>query len=564
MEDQADGLSLPSFAGRIQDRWDIHESNLRSWLFIRGIPLHSEEAARALVLSLSDAAAIQFHQHNGPNAPTRTDFDSAVRVCRAVWMNPARQKISTIATANEVTARTFRCRGKRQETVKDLVNDLELLWCRLPRSPPLDKRLRFVSAFVHFPTVYRTLLRSTTYEEAVVQALCWERFMTMSEQQGAIHAAQFATPQAQTRPFEWEAHLSTPTAGPPRANPTSNLDPVSPTSESISTDIDDDESEEDELESDEDKEERNYSIIANESLQPNFPSNPTSLHAIDPSSFSPAQTRPLELSQADRFTPQHSTPPPSSFAAQFPRPPQSRPPLPSFQSPQNSFSRRAQSVELERIPEQFQQTPPLNLTKPLFHPHTHPPLNSIRPLPATTQHQRSTSFHTTTSTEPSRPRSARLRKNPPPPSSSSKHSRSVSQPVTPFLTQIVSNGKGGGGHRKMSSTDSTSTISRSKSLLSSLFSLNRRSPSSTTTPPTTGTSFGAEAGGGGVESSVVIEGETSFGREESVGKAPKQRLNVFSPESIGRGLQQQQHCVDLSVAAPQVGLEKARIGGFAL
>jgi len=172
-----------------------------------------------------------------------------------------------------------------------------------------------------------------------------------------------------------------------------------------------------------------------------------------------------ELSHIDHISPSQSTPTPSPIPhqlSQFPRPPQSRPPLPSFDSPRHSPSlvptqhqlpylsthRRSQSVDLDN------RTRQEGILTPTFISEATQPLFFNTPSrPSTT-----TPYSQEISPSPTPRSPSLLRRKNPPPKSRFSHSRSISQPGIP-TTPLDSDPP-----RRESST-----LSRSRSLLNSLF-----------------------------------------------------------------------------------------------
>lgn len=63
---------------------------LRSWLAVRGIPLHAHEAAETLSLSLEAQAALAFEREAG--GAERFAFETAVEWCRNKWGGETRQR----------------------------------------------------------------------------------------------------------------------------------------------------------------------------------------------------------------------------------------------------------------------------------------------------------------------------------------------------------------------------------------------------------------------------------------------------------------------------------------
>ncbi|GAA5876438.1 hypothetical protein JCM16303_003532 [Sporobolomyces ruberrimus] len=599
MEDNADGLTLPTFAGKLGQDWDLHESNLKDWLFIRGIPLHSNEAARVLVLSLVDHAALAFHQNIPFDAPERLRFDLAVAWCRLVWTDPFRKQLASSALSNELNSRTFKQRGKRAETVLDLVNDLERLFLQAGIREDGHKRSLFGCAFVDFPELTAQLDSAGTYASALVIAFESERSNIRERRGGNRRNSRPAEEHAQrstalTRISEQQDHHSTEGSGIHSSTLTStDLDtrkksigvaigthsrataaPASSSRDSASiTDIRGDHGDSDDVVSPS----LPYSL-SREDLRGG--SEPTSLHIVDASSSSSDRILP-ELSQFDDSTPAHSTPTPSHLS-QLPRPPLSRPPLPSFELPlrtsfaspprpksQLSSYRRTQSVDLDRVPERI-LTPPFvsEATKPLFHPSrpaTSQSLYSRAPIPPAGSPSPFSS-----STPMIRPRSL-LRKNAPP-SRRSQHSRSISQPITPSNPTMSSTTT----LKHHDDEDRRSTLGRSRSLLNSLFRRRRKdqissssSSSNNTTVldtcekplsprhsfhlPTQSTKFttphtghngytiSQEAVGPGSDrngDTCVSEGDCSRTSGSSMGRAPKRRGGaraVESPRHVAKG-----------------------------
>ncbi|BGP44929.1 hypothetical protein JCM10450v2_000744 [Rhodotorula kratochvilovae] len=167
MEDSTEGLTLPQFSGRLSADWSTHEQRLRSWLAVHGIPPHAHEAAQTLSLSLSAQAALAFEHEAG--GVERFTFDEAARWCRERWGGRERQ--------------SFRERGKRREGVKDLINDVELLFLQAGVLDDEAQRRAFISCFFEFPHCLSRLSRSSSYAGAVAEALAWEADMVRKERE---------------------------------------------------------------------------------------------------------------------------------------------------------------------------------------------------------------------------------------------------------------------------------------------------------------------------------------------------------------------------------------------
>lgn len=167
MDESLEGLQLPLFSGSWATDWATHEARrvscccclscsaisltfatscrLRNWLSVRGVPLHSREAAETLALSLTHQAAADFERGAGP--VERRVFEEGVAWCRARWGDEQRTKciprplppcddslklhpsrLAMASALNKITARSFRERGRRREMVQELVDDLERLF----------------------------------------------------------------------------------------------------------------------------------------------------------------------------------------------------------------------------------------------------------------------------------------------------------------------------------------------------------------------------------------------------------------------------------------------------
>ncbi|GJN91737.1 hypothetical protein Rhopal_004760-T1 [Rhodotorula paludigena] len=179
MDESTEGLSLPTFSGRLSADWSSHEQRLRSWLAVRGIPLHAHEAAETLSLSLVSTAAAAW-EHEAGDVERRV-FDEAVRWCRARWDGQDRRRWAATAAVNELNSRSFRGRGRRREGIKDLLNDLELLFLQAGVVDDEAQRRVFVGCFFEFPHCLSRLSRTTSFGAAVDEALRWEADMVRKE-----------------------------------------------------------------------------------------------------------------------------------------------------------------------------------------------------------------------------------------------------------------------------------------------------------------------------------------------------------------------------------------------
>ncbi|GAA6005753.1 hypothetical protein JCM10207_005322 [Rhodosporidiobolus poonsookiae] len=215
MDEGADGLSLPTFSGRLSGDWTAHEARLKSWLSIQGIPLHAREAAEALQLSLTAQAALSF-EHEAGDAERRV-WDEAVSWCREKWAGEERKKLAAAAALNRLHARSFRERGLRRENVKDLISDVELLSLQAGLDD-ITKHRAFVSCFFEFPHAFHRLSRTSTYEAATLEAMQWEAEMVQKEREDLTshlrpvqpHQRPQRDPSAASAPFE---RPSNPTPG---------------------------------------------------------------------------------------------------------------------------------------------------------------------------------------------------------------------------------------------------------------------------------------------------------------------------------------------------------------
>ncbi|KPV78561.1 uncharacterized protein RHOBADRAFT_41106 [Rhodotorula graminis WP1] len=146
---------------------------------MRGIPLHAHEAAEALSLSLEAQASLAFaHEAGGAE---RYTFEAAASWCRDKWGGQTRQRWATAAAVNALNARSFRERGRRREGVKDLVNDLDLLFLQAGVVDDESRMRVLIGTFFEFPHAVARLSRSSSYGAAVTEALSWEADMIRKE-----------------------------------------------------------------------------------------------------------------------------------------------------------------------------------------------------------------------------------------------------------------------------------------------------------------------------------------------------------------------------------------------
>ncbi|GAA5850570.1 hypothetical protein JCM9279_007547 [Rhodotorula babjevae] len=179
MDESLEGLALPQFSGRLSADWTSHEQRLRAWLALRSIPLHAHEAAEALSLSLEAQASLAFEHEAG--GVERYTFETAASWCRAKWGGQTRQRWAAAAAVNALNSRSFRERGRRDEAVKDLVNDLDLLFSQAGLDDDEARMRIFLGSFFEFPYLVNRLSRSTTYSDAISEALSWEADMIRKE-----------------------------------------------------------------------------------------------------------------------------------------------------------------------------------------------------------------------------------------------------------------------------------------------------------------------------------------------------------------------------------------------
>ncbi|GEM06455.1 translation initiation factor IF-2 [Rhodotorula toruloides] len=179
MEESLEGLQLPLFSGSWADDWATHEARLRSWLSVRGMPLHSREAAETLAVSLYAQAAADFEREAGP--VERRVFEEGAAWCRGRWADEQRTKLAMTSALNKLTARSFRERGRRREMVQDLVDDLEKLFLQAKIVEDDDRRRAFLGCFLEFPGLVKRLTAKDSFVSAIEEALVWEGEMVLKE-----------------------------------------------------------------------------------------------------------------------------------------------------------------------------------------------------------------------------------------------------------------------------------------------------------------------------------------------------------------------------------------------
>ncbi|GAA6055560.1 hypothetical protein JCM3770_002488 [Rhodotorula araucariae] len=137
----------------------------------------------------------------------RSTFDGAVKWCRARWGGSERQRWATSAAVNALNARTFREQGRRRECVKDLVNDVELLFLRAGVFEDEARRRVFTSCFFEFPHCLGRLSRTKSYATAVAEALSWESDMIRKERDtvaSRVRSQSVASTAPTLPPSEWD------------------------------------------------------------------------------------------------------------------------------------------------------------------------------------------------------------------------------------------------------------------------------------------------------------------------------------------------------------------------
>ncbi|GAA5965524.1 hypothetical protein JCM3765_007365 [Sporobolomyces pararoseus] len=207
------GLPFPLFRGKLEESWELHESNLRCWLSVQGIPFHSKQAANVLPLSLKCTAAQDYYQRSSCDDWNQVSFDYAVEQCRKIWVNQNLKRAQRYTFETELISRSYKQQGKTQETIKDLIDDVEYLFSRIGDLSDEEKRSHFINCFIEFPELCHALSFGDSYGEAVQEAVAFENMTTILKRNKAVSLHESRFPPGRQRPTattqeEEEEHVS--------------------------------------------------------------------------------------------------------------------------------------------------------------------------------------------------------------------------------------------------------------------------------------------------------------------------------------------------------------------